>query len=172
MSAWAATHCITFKYIYCIFHWAITPIPMMADFPSARVRPSRLFTYVAVEYAAPFLIKDKRHKEACSVKEYLTYCCAHRGRFWLYHRCFHYIVTSLCVSLRTPVIHIFELRYELYGTNRHLQQLFSKPAARELYSGTIACHWHFNPIASPHFGGLWEAMVKSCKYHLKSVIET
>ncbi|GFX22888.1 integrase catalytic domain-containing protein [Trichonephila clavipes] len=30
--------------------------------------------------------------------------------------------------------------------------------------------WHFSPPVSPHFGGLWEAGVKSIKYHLKRVI--
>ena len=30
--------------------------------------------------------------------------------------------------------------------------------------------WHFNPERAPHFGGLWEAAVKSMKYHLKRVV--
>ena len=31
-------------------------------------------------------------------------------------------------------------------------------------------NWHFIPPASPHFGGIWEAAVKSMKYHLKRII--
>ncbi|XP_024874415.1 uncharacterized protein LOC112456237 [Temnothorax curvispinosus] len=32
--------------------------------------------------------------------------------------------------------------------------------------------WAFNPLSAPHFGGLWETVVKSMKTHLKRVVGT
>ena len=30
--------------------------------------------------------------------------------------------------------------------------------------------WRINPVAAPHFGGIWESAVKSLKHHLRRVI--
>jgi hypothetical protein len=38
------------------------------------------------------------------------------------------------------------------------------------YAAKTQFHWHFIPPNSPHFGGLWEAGVKSLKYHWKRIV--
>jgi len=57
------------------------------------------------------------------------------------------------------------------GANRELKELaqFLKEEMKtiERMSGELGITWHFIPAYSPHFGGLWEAGVKSTKYHLR-----
>ena len=38
------------------------------------------------------------------------------------------------------------------------------------YAANTQFQWHFIPPNSPHFGGMWEAGVKSLKYHWKRIV--
>ncbi|XP_077262511.1 uncharacterized protein LOC143897575 [Temnothorax americanus] len=59
------------------------------------------------------------------------------------------------------------------GANRELKELaqFLASETNSIEKGIneIGINWHFIPAHSPHFGGLWEAGVKSTKYHLRRV---
>jgi len=49
------------------------------------------------------------------------------------------------------------------GANRELKAFFkSEEFLRQVHSYALKTqfHWHFIPLNSPHFGGLWEAGVK------------
>ncbi|XP_046391496.1 uncharacterized protein LOC124159621 [Ischnura elegans] len=60
------------------------------------------------------------------------------------------------------------------GANQELKRMFQRSSD---YNRTIAealastgTEWRFNPPAAPHFGGIWEAAVKSTKHHIRRVI--
>lgn len=60
------------------------------------------------------------------------------------------------------------------GADAELRRLFSA-ASNEMtiishHLVTSGTEWRFNPPSAPHFGGKWEAAVKSVKYHLRRLI--
>jgi len=46
----------------------------------------------------------------------------------------------------------------------------SEKARVQDFLATEGCDWKFIPPHGPHFGGLWEAAVKSMKYHLRRTL--
>lgn len=59
------------------------------------------------------------------------------------------------------------------GANNELMkhhQVVSRDERLKHFLTTKEISWHFMPALSPHFGGLWEAAVKSFKHHVKRVV--
>ena len=58
---------------------------------------------------------------------------------------------------------------ELRKIIKELFKITSKDQIED-YVAREGIKWNFNPPLAPHFGGLWEAGIKSLKHHLKRIV--
>nr|XP_023029451.1 uncharacterized protein LOC111517507 [Leptinotarsa decemlineata] len=148
--------------------------PRLADhgpgpLPDYRVVPSRPFLKTGVDYCGPLYIKEKRFRNRNKLKVYFAvYICME-------------LISDLTTEAFLASIKRFFARREksleifsdngtnFVGADRELQALFNSAD----YQTAIKQHfdkeritWHFIPPRAPHFGGLWEAAVKSFKKRL------
>lgn len=168
----------------CVHCFKIKPRHMdylMGNLPQSRVMPARPFLSCGVDYAGPFLIKDRKGRGCKTIKSYVClFICFSTKAIHLE------LVTDLTTetflnalrrffSRRGKCLHIYsDNATNFLGAKNELLQLhnFLKENNNfiQVQSSNEGVNWHFIPPNSPHFGGLWEAGVKSIKYHLKRVI--
>ena len=163
---------------------AAKPVPqMMGQLPSERITPGFVFQRVGVDYVGPFLIKSGSIRKPTILK---AYACVFVS---LTVKAVHVeLVSSLTTGAFIATLRRFIGRRGLptviwsdYGTNfvgakRELIDLY-KFLAQEYHQEMItdfctsqSIEWRFIPEHGPHFGGLWEAAIKSVKKHLRSAI--
>ncbi|OXA46198.1 Gag-Pol polyprotein [Folsomia candida] len=173
----------TRKCVNCIRQRASTMQQVMADLPAFRVNQSRPFLKCGVDYAGPFMLKPLLKGSKITIKAYLAVfvCCVTRALHLE-------VVSDLTTEAFLAALKRFIARrgrptdvYSDCGTNfvgamnemkDVMRLLLSKSHNDKIanYMSTDGITWHLNSPASPHFGGLWEAGVKSIKYHLRRVI--
>jgi hypothetical protein len=172
-------HCVE-----CTRNKSVTIHAQMADLPASRVNEAPAFCHTGVDFFGPILIKEKEFRNKSSLKTYgcVFVCMASKA-----------VHIELAVDLSTEGFlkafrrfigrrgvpeHMYsdngknfvgtanELReiYDLFDTQEFKQSINNFALSKRI-------QWHFNPPLSPHFGGLWEAAVKSFKHHLKRVLK-
>lgn len=152
--------------------------PLMAPLPRARVNIERPFTRTGVDFCGPIFVKSGIRRVK-AIKAYIAvFVC-------LTVRAIHLeLVSNLTTEAFLASLDRFMSRrgqcahfYSDNGTNfigahKVLRAYFENKSGRPSVHDVVATRgieWHFNPPASPHFGGLWEAAVKSAKKHLFKV---
>ena len=154
--------------------------PIMGNLPGARLMPGKIFRNTGVDYAGPILIKDGKTKNRRLVKAYIAlFICFTTKAIHLE------LVSDLTSATFLGALKRFIARRGMpeniysdngsnfVGANRELSTLFESSEFGDkiiTYLSTNNINWHFIPARAPHFGGLWEAGVKSTKFHLKRVL--
>ncbi|XP_067217199.1 uncharacterized protein [Linepithema humile] len=153
---------------------------LIGELPKSRVTINQPFYKAGVDYGGPFLIKDRKGRGCKTSKCYIClFICFATKAVHLE------LVSDLTTEGFIAALRRFVSRrgkpadiYSDNGTNfvgakRELDELaqFLKGEQAKLNENIndIGINWHFIPAYSPHFGGLWEAGIKSTKHHLKRV---
>ncbi|XP_076549257.1 uncharacterized protein LOC117612080 [Osmia lignaria lignaria] len=158
---------------------------IMGELPEARVTEARPFTNVGVDYCGPFYIKERRHRNRTRIKVYVAvFVC-------LAVKAVHLeLVSDLTSEAFIAALRRFIARrgycvkiHSDNGTNfvganneiQEIQRLIRSDEHNTKVQNFLAqrsIEWSFIPPRAPHFGGLWEAAVKSFKNHLLRVAGT
>lgn len=171
LSARRAIRCVLSKCYRCFRVNPTSLTPLMGDLPPARVSQVKAFSNSGVDFAGPVLITLGKHRGIRTQKAYIcVFIC-------LVTKALHLEVVSDLTS------EAFLAAFRRFVARRgRCSDLFSDRGTNFVGANKIlktycenACEsltirWHFNPPASPHFGGIWEAAVKSVKTNLIRVI--
>ncbi|XP_064387758.1 uncharacterized protein LOC135335954 [Halichondria panicea] len=156
---------------------------MLGQLPVERITPGSVFDNVGVDYAGPVLIKYGYVRKPKLVKAYISVFVS------LSVKAVHLeLVTDLTSEAFIACFKRFIARRGLpslvwsdNGTNftgaaREIKELYQflqtqstqNKVNRYLFDKGVT--WKFIPQRAPHFGGIWEAAVKSTKTHLRRVL--
>ncbi|XP_046145649.1 uncharacterized protein LOC123988934 [Osmia bicornis bicornis] len=154
---------------------------LMGQLPPARVTPARAFLSTGVDYAGPVLLRTWKGRGAKTFKGWIAlFVCFATSAVHL-ELVSDYSSDGFLAAYRRFISRrgICQTLFSDCGTNfqgadAELRRLFAS-ASKELHelAGRLAndgTKWEFNPPAAPHFGGKWEAAVRSVKHHLRRTI--
>ncbi|KAL9873081.1 uncharacterized protein ACN427_014056 [Glossina fuscipes fuscipes] len=151
----------------------------MGDLPDLRVQESRPFNVVGVDFCGPFEIYYGK-RGIVSTKGYISvFICFCTKAIHLE------LVEDLAAQPFLAALRRFIGRRGLCSTiysdnatnfidaKKELHELYKMFKSTDIILNECASHgiiWKTIPPRSPHFGGLWEAAVKSTKFHLKRIL--
>ncbi|UYV73742.1 hypothetical protein LAZ67_11000672 [Cordylochernes scorpioides] len=137
-----------------------------------RLTDQGRFFVTGIDFAGPFLIKRNMGRTTSTMNAYVAlFICFSTRAIHLE------LISSLTTDALISTIRRFIARrgkpatiHSDNGTNFvGAHKIIGKPChnASKVLTNSEGIQWKFIPPSAPHFGGLWEAGVKSMKYHLR-----
>jgi len=149
---------------------------LKGQLPSTRVQPARPFTTTGIDYAGPIVLRLGSTRSKQTTKGYIAISVSFVTKA---------VQIEVVKSLRTEAFLAALRRFiarrgrprviysdNIQGAANQLQvynmlQCPTQMTRVQDFLTTEGCDWKFIPQHGPHFGGLWEAAVKSMKHHLQ-----
>lgn len=154
---------------------------IMGALPRDRIQPGRPFNVTGIDYAGPFLVRQKNQRGGINVKAYIAiFICFST-------KAVHFeVISDLSTSGFLAALKRFVARRgrcakimsdngtNFVGANNELKKiqqfLQSNSTIISSWCANETIAWEFIPPRSPHMGGLWEAGVKGFKKHFYRVV--
>lgn len=152
---------------------------IMAPLPKSRLQSSlRAFENVGADYGGPFLTKQGRGKTRAKcylcLFTFLTTRAVHlETSYSLDTDSFINAFTRMTSRRGTPTYVISDNGTNFVGAERELRELVESLDSDRIVQETTTYRpidWKFNPPSAPHFGGVFEAMIKSAKKAIKAIL--
>lgn len=160
-------NCVT-----CARERAAVPTRIMGNLPEVRVSSSaRSFSHCSVDYAGPIQIRTSAGRGFKSHKAYIAlFICLATKAIHLelvgdYSTpAFLNAYSRFCARRGLPTAMYSDNGTTFTGADRELKSAYQLAVQDPDFQNSTASDnvaWHFIPPSAPHFGGLWEAGVKS-----------
>ena len=156
---------------------------ILGQLPPERLTPGTVFGKTGIDYAGPIYIKYGHVRKPIIVKSYVCVFVS------LNVKAVHLeLISDLTSEAFISCLRRFISRRgypsllwsdhgtNFIGANREIKELIihlkEKKTQQDVaeFCATHKIEWKFIPEHSPHFGGIWEAAIKSFKKHLRRVV--
>ena len=163
------------KCIRCRKGRAQTKAPVMADLPQERLVASTVFSNVDVDFFVPFTVKVGRRNEKrwCCLFTCLNVRAVHIEILpKLDNDCCLNAIMRFIAQRGKPVKMISDNGTNFVEAEKELAEYIAAWNKVRIEEHPIqqGIRWKFNPPAAPHFGGVWERLVKNCKKAMYAVL--
>ncbi|XP_054745924.1 uncharacterized protein LOC129250316 [Anastrepha obliqua] len=149
----------------------------MADLPKERIQASRPFIVTGVDYCGPFYYKPEVRNKSPQKCYVSVFICFATKAVWM--ELVRDLSTGAFIDALKRFIATRGIRRCIWsdnamnfvGVKNELKELrdlvLSEKHRSKLHNFCLSngFDWRFIPPRSPHFGGLWEAAVKTAKQH-------